>query len=375
MTDITLQQKIWYYLSFWSNAVSDYYQGTQAELEAKLNQAIQTNLQNNADLIGAWEIAWGPCVFFKADSDQDTGIAANAMYVAQKPGTAEYVVAIAGSNFVSPYSIAQDCLVGGQDAWNTFAPSTAAGIDAKIAQGTGLGLQALLGMSPASGYKQAGKTLVEFFRAATATTAVNITVTGLSLGGALSPAMALYLHDERALWDQNGHSAITVMPMAGPTPGNGAFTQYYDNSPVGQQTIRYVNTLDIVPHAWNLATLEELKTLYQGYIPDSEIVNGLVDWAMDLAADGDYTIIANDSGRLEGTFNEDINVSKIPFVNYIAQAGFQHIDGYQQWFGIDGVTTTPPEAGRFGDSRVLASLWQKEFERIWERRKLAKGIK
>ncbi|MGH9905070.1 MAG: lipase family protein [Pyrinomonadaceae bacterium] len=54
-----------------------------------------------------------------------------------------------------------------------------------------------------------------------------ISVTGHSLGGALSPAVALWLSDTKAQWDPSGRSSLACLPSAGPTSGDQAFATYY----------------------------------------------------------------------------------------------------------------------------------------------------
>lgn len=98
---------------------------------------------------------------------------------------------------------------------------------------------------------------------------LSVTVTGHSLGGALSPVTALALSDSQGVsldkpngWDPKSTSHISVMPTAGPTPGDEVWRDYYENSRI-EKTDRVWNKLDIVPHAWQISMLNEIPTIYE----------------------------------------------------------------------------------------------------------------
>src|SRR4051812_43813839 len=73
-------------------------QELESDLTVKIDNALASSQMQS--LIGTWTRVWGPVIF----QDENSGIADNAMYVAQ--GTDDnnnpvYVVAIAGTNAVS----------------------------------------------------------------------------------------------------------------------------------------------------------------------------------------------------------------------------------------------------------------------------------
>jgi len=113
-----------------------------------------------------------------------------------------------------------------------------------------------------------GQTLLEFFAAETSTRgSIDIVVTGHSKGGALAPALALYLKETRISrggdpgWDPSGTSTIGCVTFAGPTPGNGAFARRVDQE-LGSAHQRIANTNDVVTHAWETHQLEAIAGLF-----------------------------------------------------------------------------------------------------------------
>jgi hypothetical protein len=97
--------------------------------------------------------------------------------------------------------------------------------------------------------------------------AIHVTVSGHSLGGALAPVLALWLENNRGSWDGSGKSTLTVYTFAGTTPGNKAYADYLNSLFIGDSLVVINNTLDIVPHAWNLNTMDEIPHLYGSDIP------------------------------------------------------------------------------------------------------------
>jgi hypothetical protein len=144
---------------------------------------------------------------------------------------------------------------------------------AAISGGTNTGLQILLGMQDSN-----KNTMISALQTAVGklTTKATLAVAGHSLGGALAPTMALYLHDMQqtsANWNSSGNiSAIQAWPTAGPTPGNGSWAAYYQHvvsSETGSSygaplsyTSKY-NTLDVIPQAWQSSTLANVPTIYE----------------------------------------------------------------------------------------------------------------
>lgn len=262
MTKPYSSQQIIFALNSMANAPSGLH-GTVREFEEFAQNVITATLDNGEvkQLVGEWKLVWGPAVYQVHDAVYDSTVADNSMYVAQSVNEPTcFVVAISGTNPISMYGwICEDLMINPPQSWrySTDCPS-----QAKISNGTQVGLDALLDM------RSGGKTLIEYLKGQTVSV---LTVTGHSLGGALSPALALALKNLQSQWDVTSTAKIAVMPTAGPTPGNKAWADYYDLQ-LGKTTDRLWNALDIVPHAWELDMLSELPTLYEPYIPKSDLV-------------------------------------------------------------------------------------------------------
>ncbi len=278
--------------------------GTKEKLESYAKGLIHDILKNHKirELIGDWTLVWGPFVYQVPGSN----VADNAMYIAQSNTTpTEFVVAISGTNPISKYGwIHEDILINPMQDW-----PYAKGFKKhkpRISNGTKLGLEALFSMK-----NESGQTLPVFLNQqveAAKPKPLSVTVTGHSLGGALSPATALALKDlqgEASGWDLQSHASIKVEPTAGPTPGDAAWAEYYDsqlgNPTAHNPTTRLWNSLDIVPHAWELNMLKEIPALYEPQIPKSIFISAAVGLAeVNSLVAGDMRHICDDTAPLPG---------------------------------------------------------------------------
>jgi hypothetical protein len=235
------------------------------------------NLMNPVMAGADWTLAWGPAVYCI-----DTGSrakATNTMFVAYSPSQAAYVVAVAGTNFVSFYDWLAEDLDVGADHMSTVPlalpynrPDNNLPLNPSvpyISAATATGLSKLLAMTDPS----TGDTLQQFLTA-TANAEDLLIFTGHSLGGALAPALAYQLYP-RAQTSASGWKNVLVQPSAGASPGNAAYATafaYTDGAewaypptetglaaPFDQWNVDYAGTSDLVPHAWN--------RLAQMYVP------------------------------------------------------------------------------------------------------------
>jgi hypothetical protein len=267
-------------------------------MEALLTEGIDEKLNNSMvqGYIGEWKRVWGPFVYLAPPPFNK--YATNAIYVAQKDN--QYVIGIAGTNFKSIHNwFIEYFYVAVRADWAEYAENVPPGpFPPKISMGTKIGLDNLLRQHPGS-----GRTIIDFLtnQLKEAGENVEIVVTGHSLGGALSPVLALALYEKQSTWDPNKRATLKVFPFAGPTPGNLAFAEYYRQR-LGDNTTRVWNSLDIVPHAWNLGKLSQLPTLYEPDIPSNPLIERFVNLAKGLALVGNYTHIKWLTPALEGTF-------------------------------------------------------------------------
>jgi hypothetical protein len=323
------QSQTTFFLSMLSNlAITQ--KGTADTIEAFLAGRIDAHLQASVADIGVWTRAWGPAVFQAPLSD----VADNVIYVAQSAATPpQYVLAIAGTNYNSIFDVLiEDFFVGSQVAWAYGRPP--AGTSPKISAGTFTGLTLLQFMTPGPGMPGAGQKVADFLATATSRP-IDVVTAGHSLGGALAPALALWLLNTQAIWDPQGRATIYCEPSAGPTSGNADFAIYYDQA-LGSRTTRIVNSLDMVPHAWNGANLASLPALYEPGIEPDLVVFGLAAAARRrlgrrrLHANQHLDASARRDRRHEPDQPELVRVRELPGPGRpTAHQRVPHVDGHQ----------------------------------------------
>ena len=175
-------------------------------------------------------------------------------------------------------------------------------------------------------------TLPEFLAAQTRARAINVTVTGHSLGGCLSSTLALALKDTTTRWSPGFPSTIRSWSFAGPTAGNRDFATYTDMR-LGSSLHRWVNTLDVAPLAWNESTLNNAWTIYSSYGISPNIFERTALEIAKLAASGlHYTQPSVGTVTKAGDFNP-----APAYRGYASQADWQHTDGYAKILGLLGV--------------------------------------
>ncbi len=298
------------------------YSGTALAIEAQLLPRVTGVLKDLAGEIGTWTLLWGPAVFELPLSNRPD----NAMLVVRRqggdPSLPQLVVAIAGTNpFAFLDWLVEDFLVTPQVPWATGHPTGTA----MISKGTSIGLTALQTLRPGSGLPGSGLTLTELL-ATEVDGSITINVGGHSLGGALSPTLALWLHDTQAAWDPAGHATLSALASAGPTAGNLAFATY-SNSQIGTAVTRLHNPLDIVPHAWATLDLLQLPTLYEPLIKPDRDLYDLTSLAVAISAFGFYTQIR--TGQALQTLPPNP-----AHTDFFSQALYQHVGAYFDLLGI-----------------------------------------
>ncbi|MBF6196295.1 hypothetical protein [Nocardia implantans] len=347
----TLQDKITYQLCEYANLVNGISK-EDSDLEATLSQQIQRYLDTNREVIGGWEIVWGPGV---ALFDTDL-YAVNALYMVRSTeDRSRYVIAMAGSTDALVFDwLVEDCFIR-QTPW--FANGAA-----WHNIGTAIGVKTLLNIRPSGNRPGAGHTLPEFL-SALGDKAIDLSVTGHSLGGALSLTLALFLRDTQWLWDSSEKARISVLSTAGPSFCNQEFVNYTTQRL--QRVKRYANDLDVVPHMWNPPDIEDAKALYsknnQPAPAGMEVVFELLK--IKASVSGQYAHFDPTSGVFQGTFNNDINQTQGSTSDdlYFKQVGYQHIGGYHDFFEIkgvqwpQGVVAIPPVGTDTVLNRILAA--------------------
>lgn len=324
------------------------------ELEDLLARRIDFYLGENSKLtevIGKWNRVWGPFVYLARPPFNK--YATNAIYVAQQGN--KYVIGVAGTNPKSLQNwLVEDLYVAVLADWADYAENDPQ-FQPKISMGTKIGLDNLLRPHPGS-----STTIIDFLTdlLKEADENIEILLTGASLGGALSPVLALALHEKKSTWDPNNRATLKVVTFADPTPDNYYFAERY-RLKLGNTTTRIWNSLDIVPHAWKPELLSQIPSLYEPQIPSNPLIEKFVNIGKLLSVGRYYTHLERLTPPLEGTLRpieqtpetsskqveldvqlsalksalakENVSVSDIDInglLQFLAQAKQQHIDAY-----------------------------------------------
>jgi hypothetical protein len=346
MSTYSLQQQV-FTISLISNAASGQ-SGSVPLLESTLRQVITAFFGNPQaqQYIGTWSIAWGPVV---TEPSGATG-AGNAMFVARgtsPAGVPVYVVAVAGTNPLSMYDVFTEDYDTALQPWPYPVPAGAG--TPNVTQGTLDGLNFLLQMTdPATG------ATLQSYLAGVQDGDATLVFAGHSLGGALSPALALALFGGtgEGTLDASQWGAVQIYPVAGPTVGDAAYSSLWAR--VFPQTrdgagetwnLLVWNSLDVVPHAW--AQLSALSTLYPP-IPGTACLANIVKGVQAHAAQAGGTFVQPQNQSLQGTFAPwSYTPILAPTVTYfLTEALHQHVWAY---FDLLDVTEVRPLMMHSGD--------------------------
>lgn len=299
-----------------------------------------------------WSMPWGPAVYTDVHPTPGNGVAIeaadNAMILVRgsdEAGDPVYIVAVAGTNPQSVLDRTEDLEVWKVTQFNSGG--------AQIDDGTNKGLGILESMSPN------GQTLQQYLTSVASPEATLI-FTGHSLGGALSPTLALDLFVNKGM-QLPDWKAVYVMPTAGPTPGNADFVTLFATTflPSGGWNVNIVNSLDCVPLAWNNLSL--IPGIYKPNIePDAQIEH-LVLFFEALRGKEKSFYETLPQLPFPGTYNSAAQPPPIhagdPTYEFAAQALYQHIMGY-----IEEIT--PELASFFSPAPLDAAAFERLLERV-----------
>lgn len=317
-------------------------QGTPDALASALANLLNEFYERAETAIGTWSTVWGPVVF--ESEPGPTSYADNVMYVAANADNSVYLVGIAGTNPNSRYDINQeDLAVQETVAWNAAFPSLQpysqpGGLSPYLSVGTALGVNNLLGMADGANH-----TLLAFLQSLPSSTTGKATLifAGHSLAGALSPSLALaFFNPNGGRLSLSDWANVYVYPTAGPTPGNADFGAYLaavfpptapGSKPYQVWNRNVMNTIDVVPHAWEISMLDEIPTLYPtSWKSTPPKLTLAVGYAKRLSGMGGKTAAGPymqfESQPLPGTYQGDNPVAN--FNQFEAQALYQHTKAY-----------------------------------------------
>lgn len=313
--------------------------------------------------IGTWKCVWGPVVYVPPINEA----AANTMYMVQSQSdTTLYVIAIAGTNPASKWDWGfEDFMIDSLQSWDSIVaningvngPALGNGSQVAVSQGVYNGLSILMNMTDV--HQTGSPSLYTFLTGlASSNRKMTIWTTGHSLGGALSPTLALYLNDTKANGWGKADSNITIncLAVAGFSPGDSLFSNYYSQK-LGNNTTRVWNSMDAFPHGFNSLTLSQVYGLYatdtmtsthQGMRLnpfDSSTLASVIGWSQNKT----YTQLfpANDTMFTSGFYGPS-NMMSSATANpdtFTQQMSCQHVAAYSHYFGIDSF--------QYGVTRIL----------------------
>jgi Lipase (class 3) len=322
-----------------------------ATLLGFINAAIPKIPPLVTDGSAGWKVVWGPATYTTPGAlYQD-----NMMFVAQSTSDAsQFVVAVRGTNGTADLDwLLEDFDVRQMMPWPPGSATTSP-VGAMISESASIDLQIVLLMT--GGVTGSG-TLLEFLQSQSGT-ALNVYVTGHSLGGCLSTTLALYLKENQQGWDGSGQSIVSAISFAGPTAGNQAFATHSDDMfsggpfPPGWDTSLNSTcdavrcSLDVAPLVWDSnnvsANTPNLIGLYGKNIEfhglEWDILKShVIDLLSGVLAQQGYRQIEAGAPPLVGTFNGPGTSSiSLPTLckAYEQQALWQHVNSYPTLLGV-----------------------------------------
>ncbi len=267
----------------WTSYINNGMEASPEELRRHAEQDVPKILSDpkvTAE-IGQWDLLWGPVVNTQSQTCDNRCYSDNTMFLVKgkdpdHPEKDMLVLAIAGTNFSSLFDWGtEDFDVTTMVEWpNASAdasffsyfstPTTTQDPNVSqtgnyISAGINVGVNILL-----NEMTYEGKTVVEYLKDnfGEMDDSMELAVTGHSLGGGLSPVLALALKDGQGYWNPKGKFQLTTYPFAGQSPGNGPFASYFFTRIPTEDFHGHYNSLDVVPKGFATETLNEVQNLY-----------------------------------------------------------------------------------------------------------------
>ena len=314
--------------------------GSPAALQAHAISGVNAIITNDTveNLIGNWTVLWGPVTYTHDSTAGDNSISDNTMMLVQGKDPADptktlYVIAVAGTNSISLFDWEdEDFSVqkmvkwpappqAGQNNLSYFVSPPEEGNASITNSGNYISQGIALGLNNLFNNMQDGSkgTLIEYLKNQVGNNSapVELAVTGHSLGGGLSPEVALALKDNQSYWNPSGSFTITSYPYAGQSPGNSNFASYFQSRIGAANFHGLYNVLDAVPHGFNSAMMEEIGGLYAQINQDLDhecFMTGVVNCIRKKVLPFNYTSLYGVTDTFTGN---------IPFSESIYQAGLQ----------------------------------------------------
>ncbi|MCT8344687.1 MULTISPECIES: lipase family protein [Photorhabdus] len=301
-----------------------------------VSENIQRSLESSKATANKFTIIWGPAVFRVDDVGRKKSVIDkkddHVLFIVQnRYDPNDYHVVIRGSwsdiNWLNEDIIV--CETQDWARWDSRSPE-----NAKIAYGTDMALGYIINQMKSNNSPGYGESLTDAIdKIALKEGIQNITITGHSLGGVLSSTIGLYLK-RRYLDKGNNNIRINVCAFAGPTAGNDVFASYSESifndiSVAGYKSnfLRIHNSMDVVPLAWHIKDLEEVKAIYPVL---TVTINALILSVFNK----NYTQISPDF-----PIHSQIPISPIvSFDDLLVNIGNQHTHAYAKEYDMSFIT-------------------------------------
>ncbi|KAF8598755.1 hypothetical protein BDV93DRAFT_592982 [Ceratobasidium sp. AG-I] len=368
-------------LSIASNAARSC-QGTSEDIQKILAENLPSAIDRYVG--SGWEIVWGPAAWKHAGATSEVP-PDNVWFIAKHSSlkfednttSCTYVVAIAATTgkTMNSYDWKYENFAVGEVVnlldWISApggivvapppAPKVALNSRVLVANGTAQAVHTLASALP-TWTGQAS--LANWLKMVDAPAGSKIIFTGHSLGGALSPTLALTL--EQAGYLRHFDAGCTlVYPTAGASPGNGNFAKLFQATfpPIGEAGTyqvwnqNVVNNLDVVPHAWCSNTSQSLNlraiaTIYgQPTEPKLQIaLRFAVEWLCGMADLSWNTYIPISHSIFSGVMPSAPPQNLPEFMKIVEE---QHVQAYYKF--ILDTTDVPEVLGPATDQNRYAS--------------------
>ncbi len=286
--------------------------------------------------LGDWKVVWGPCIF---QPDKEFDVIGNLMYIAksEQDGVPQYVIAISGTNPMSFYALTMNFRVNKQVDWLPKFPPYC--VNGKISKGANIGFRKLKSMKPSEGPGK-GQNIKNFLKNEFKVQKLRVKkpqviITGHSLGGMLAPTVASWLRNEQNSWDPDNMGNLTLYTFGAGTTGNKEFADYVTKVQFKGKVFRVWNKLEISPPLFNATAMKGLPKIYTPYIKPNEFIRELYNFFENCRNGNCYCQIKKNAKPFANSAINRSIIKGYPFIDYIKQAGYQHIEAY---FKLTGTT-------------------------------------
>lgn len=374
-TNVKLRQTMvsFAYLAYTGEGIT--FENPSETILASINKALpQIKLSESGDeTLADWEVVWGPVAYtVPGGLYQD-----NMTYIVKKKNTSDYVIALRGTNFMSQVDwFLEDFEILNTMPWPLNSKPTDP-VGQEISESTSIDMNIQINNQVTADKNGLG--ILDFLKQETAKNAINICVTGHSLGGVLSNTLSVYLL-ENPSWDQSGQSTVSCISFAAPAAGNEQYAQNAlnvfkaafekgsfpgwdsDNVKTNLDNVRCnLDVIPLTPMGKNVYSDNEAGSIFDIYAKDNNPSNNIDFNDLNMVINKEWSLIKsmllkpvgeklakNKYKQLEttpqilGTFagatNDLADYSSLSIASllegFAAQAAWQHSNSYGIYFKV-----------------------------------------